>query len=83
MRGLLFLIAIVFFYYVLKTLVRSALQGYHEEAGRKRIEGEEMVLDPECRTYVIKDRAVTRRIAGSVHSFCSEACAKRFEESHR
>ena len=39
-----------------------------------------MVLDPGCRTYVVKDRAVTRRIRGSVHSFCSEACARRYED---
>jgi YHS domain-containing protein len=83
MRGLLFFIALIVLYYVLKTLLRSALKGYHQEGSRKRIKGEEMVLDPECHTYVIKERAVTRRVAGSVHSFCSEACAQRYEERHR
>lgn len=83
MRSLLFFIAVILVYYTVKTIVRSALRAYHEEGGRKRIKGEDMVFDPVCRTYVIKDRAVTRRIRGSVHSFCSEACAQRYEQEHR
>ncbi len=83
MRSLLVFILIVIVYYALKSLIRSALRGYHQEAPKKRAQGEEMVLDPECRTYIIKERAVTRRINGSVHSFCSETCARRYEEAHR
>jgi YHS domain-containing protein len=80
MRGLLIFISFVVLYYVLKTIVLSALKEYHDDGARKRIQGEEMVLDPECKTYVIKDRAVTRRIGGAVRSFCSEACARRYED---
>lgn len=83
MRSVLIFITLVFLYYTLKTLFRAALKAYHEEQPRKRLKGQDMVLDPECRTYVVKDRAVTRRIRGSVHSFCSEACAQRYEETHR
>lgn len=83
MRSLLVFIAIIAFYYALKTVLQSALKAYHDESDRIGIKGEEMVLDPECRTYVIKDRAVTRRVRGRVHSFCSEACAQRYEEAHR
>lgn len=82
MRSLLIFVSIIVLYYALKTIFRSAMKAYHEQPGR-RLKGEEMVLDPECRTYVIKDRAVTRRIRGSIHSFCSEACAQRYEEAHR
>lgn len=83
MRGLLFFIAIIFIYYVLKTIIRSALRSYSEEGARKQVKGEDMVLCPECRTYVVKDRAVMRRIGGSGHAFCSEACAGRYEKTHR
>lgn len=84
MRSLLIFIALVFLYYTLKRLFRSALRAYHEdEPRRRRLKGEDMVLDPECRTYVVKERAVTRRIKGTVHSFCSEACAQRYEDEHR
>lgn len=79
MRGLLFFIAILAIYYFLKAIIRSAFKSYHEQSSRGRLQGEDMVLDPECKTYVIKDRAVTRRIQGSSHSFCSEECADRYE----
>jgi YHS domain-containing protein len=85
-RNLLIFIVIIIVYYSLKTVLRSALKAYHEEepnAPAARLKGEEMVLDPECRTYVIKDRALTRHFQGKLHSFCSEACAQRYEEKHR
>jgi YHS domain-containing protein len=84
MRNLLVFIVILLIYYALKTVFRSALKAYHEEHDSPvRLKGEEMVLDPECHTYVIKDRATTRRIQGKLCSFCSEACAQRYEEKHR
>jgi YHS domain-containing protein len=83
MRSLIIFIALVILYYAIKSVFRSALRAYHEEEPRKRVQGEEMVLDPECHTYIVKARAVTRRINGSVLSFCSETCARRYEEAHR
>jgi YHS domain-containing protein len=83
MRSLLVFAVIIFIYYALKIIFHSALKAYHEDGGPTPLKGEEMVLDPECRTYVIKDRAVKRRIQGAIHSFCSETCAKRYEETHR
>lgn len=86
MRGILFLILIFVVYYAIKTVLRSAAASYREEhhaAQQKGIQGEEMVQDPYCRTYVVKNRALSRRINGKVHYFCSEACAQRYEESLR
>jgi YHS domain-containing protein len=83
-RNLLTLIIIVLVYYAFKTVLNSAFKAYHDEPDAPaRLKGEEMVLDPECRTYVIKDRAVTRRLHGRPYSFCSEACAQRYEDKHR
>jgi len=84
-RILLSLLIIYLIYSALKIVVRSALKGYHEdEKGRSRkIMGDEMVLDPECHTYVVKDRALTRRIRGTLTHFCSEACARQYEEKDR
>ena len=83
-RNLLVFIVIIIVYYSLKTVLRSALKAYHEEHNApSQLKGEEMVLDPECRTYVIKGRALTRRFQGKLYSFCSEACAQRYEEKHR
>lgn len=83
MRGLLILICLVVVYYAVKTIIRSAIRGYQEQGARARLKGEEMVLDPQCRTYVIRERAVTRRVGGTTHYFCSEACARQYEEGHR
>ncbi len=85
LRNLLIFIAIIIIYNAFKTVVRAAQKAYYEEhdVPPARLKGEEMVLDPECRTYVVKDRAVTRRLHGKLLSFCSETCAERYEEKHR
>lgn len=85
MRGVLLFLFFLVVYYALKTVIRSAVRTYRGEDDRRRsrVMGEEMVLDPECRTYVIKDRAITRRVNGKQWSFCSEGCAKQFEEKSR
>jgi YHS domain-containing protein len=85
MRGLLFFLAIFVIYFALKTVVRSAVKSYHDDEHQRsrRVIGDEMVLDPECRTYVVKDRAVARRIRGTLTYFCSEACARQYEEKNR
>jgi YHS domain-containing protein len=83
-RSLLIFVFIVVVYYAVKTVFRSALKSYHgEDQKRTRIMGEDMVQDPECRTYVPKGRAVTRRVGGRLCHFCSEACAQRYEEKNR
>jgi YHS domain-containing protein len=84
-RGLLFFLVIFVIYSALRTVVRSAVKAYHDDEQRRgrQIMGDEMVLDPECRTYVVKDRAVTRRIRGTLTHFCSDACARRYEDKYR
>jgi uncharacterized protein len=83
-RSLLVFLFVVAVYFAIKSVVRSAFKAYHEEDHRpSRLMGEEMVQDPQCRTYVPKGRAVTRRINGKLCYFCSDACAKQFEENSR
>ncbi len=84
-RGVVFILVIFVIYSALRTVVRSALRAYHNDEQRhgRQIMGDEMVLDPECRTYVVKDRAVTRRIRGTLTYFCSDACARRYEDKNR
>ncbi len=86
MRGLLIGVFLIVLYYALKAVFQSAVRGYHNgERSRSTGTGmgEEMLLDPECRTYVPKGRTVTRRIGDKLCSFCSEACADRYEAKHR
>jgi YHS domain-containing protein len=71
-------------YYALKAVIRSAVRSYYVDERRSTaLQGEEMVQDPECRTYVVKSRAVTRRINGKPCFFCSEVCAKQYEDKNR
>lgn len=79
-RSILLFVCIIIIYNAIKTVFRSAHQAYHREDPRTRIMGDEMVQDPECRTYVLKDRAVVRRIRGVHTYFCSEACARQYEK---
>jgi YHS domain-containing protein len=84
MRALLIFILIVVVYKAVKTVFRAALSTYHDGEQRPpRIPGEEMVQDPQCRTYVVKDRALIRRIDGRAVYFCSAACADNYERGHR
>jgi hypothetical protein len=84
-RFVLFLLFILLVYAALRTVVRSAFNAYREDEQRrgKRIMGDEMVMDPECRTYVVKDRAVARRVRGTLIHFCSDDCARRYEDKNR
>lgn len=84
MRAILIFILIVVVYRAVKIVFRAALSS--SAAGEKRpprIPGEEMVQDPQCRTYVVKDRALLRRIGGRKEYFCSAACADTYERDHR
>lgn len=85
-RTILIFILLLLIYQSLRILFRSAARASREKGGRDeraRLRGEDMVLDPECRTYVLKERAVTRSVRGTKLYFCSEACAQRHEERNR
>lgn len=77
-----------FFYLVLSWLIfyliRSLLTG-SGIAGRKNQEAEgglddEMLNCPECATFFPSRIAITKRAGGGRHSFCSVACAEKFNE---
>jgi len=82
-RALFILFLAMLLYSAIKTVIRSASRAYHEGERKTQIHGEEMVLDPQCRTYVIKDRATARRIKGNLIYFCSEDCANKHEAQSR
>ena len=84
MRAVLFFILLMAVYQAVKVVFRSALSAYRGgEPRAPRIPGEEMVQDPQCRTYVVKGRALVRRIGGKTTYFCSAGCADAYERDHR
>ena len=70
---LLFIVLIVY-------VVIRAIKAYRTAAASadrirsNKPEGEEMVLDPQCRAYVSKKEAISQ----GGHYFCSPECAKLF-----
>ena len=85
MRFLLVAILLILVYHALKIVLRSAVRAYHRDDGgsSSRIPGAEMVRDPNCRTYIVKDRALARRVNGSTSYFCSQACADEYARKVR
>ncbi len=78
-RTILVFVLLVLIYQSLKVIFRSAVHASRDKDGQRRIPGKEMVLDPECRTYVLRDRAVIRNVRGTTHYYCSEECAQKHE----
>lgn len=70
-------------YYSLRTVLRPASRGGGRKQPQQRVTGQDMALDPECNTYIVKDRAVARRVHGEVRYFCSDSCARKHEEKGR
>jgi YHS domain-containing protein len=49
---------------------------------RRRLrQGDELVKDPVCQTYVVRSRALARRERGAEVYFCSAECARRYAEA--
>ena len=42
----------------------------------------EMVKDPNCETYVPREKALKRSIGGREHHFCGEKCAEEYTRKH-
>jgi len=82
-RFLLLFLLFLALYNAVRILFRSAFRAYHADEDTGRLPGREMVQDPQCRTYIVKDRSVTRRINGTPVHFCSNTCADAYEKGHR
>jgi uncharacterized protein len=54
-------------------------QGTDISTARSR-RGEEMVLDPQCGTYVPRGDALEGNIGGLKHHFCSKECRKAYQD---
>jgi len=81
MRVLMIAVYAALAWYAVRAVVRWLLQtppkAERRDAGLPP--DAEMVRDPQCGVYVVKDRAVTRIIRGSILCFCGEDCAAAYE----
>lgn len=75
-KFIIFLLAIAILYYLIKGDKK------HEKLKKPKQEvpqdSEDMVLDPQCQTYVTKDEAYRVKSGEKVYYFCSPECRERY-----
>jgi len=80
----LILLALLFFLgYTLYTALIRFLKGGKPSPPPKTLQGEEMVKDPSCGTFLPKGEAIRKTVAGRTYYFCSERCQREFEARDR
>ena len=73
-----FIVYFLIFYFAIKFL-KGLFTPREIETGKSR-EGEDMVADPCCGTYVPKSTAIVKKVRGEKHYFCSTECWKKYKE---
>ncbi len=76
-RLLIFAFLAFLLYRLIKGLIQPS-QRLRKSAGGGAID--EMVQDPQCMVYIPKREAYKKAIKGKEYYFCSEECAKKFEQ---
>jgi YHS domain-containing protein len=72
-------LAILALWIALVVIALLPILGHRSWPGlRARGEGDELVKDPVCGTYIVRSRAVSRAAGESSRYFCSAECARRF-----
>lgn len=83
-RVLFRILQFLFWLLLLRLVVRVVARAFAPGPTRPRAQapppppqvsvGEDLVLDPVCRTHVPRSRAIVARIEGREEHFCSETC---------
>lgn len=78
-RFLIYLLLIYLLYKIIKS-VRLLTPEKHEnyESASSSTEGEDLVEDPVCHTYIPVSQACKKEISGKNYYFCSEQCSKKY-----
>lgn len=82
-RFILFLLAVYCGYLIWRYIKKKFLlpdQGGDSTLRKKPPEVAELVQDPQCGVYVVKDKAVKANVDGKEVYFCSEACKSKYIE---
>lgn len=75
-----YLIIFILVYLVLRVLISLLSRPGKRIDKAKTSEGEEMVRDPNCNTYISVDSAIVGKVKGKYHYFCSKECLNAFKE---
>lgn len=78
----LLILALLFFlgYTLVNAVLRSFSDRGRQVPREKTRQGEEMVRDPQCGTYLPRGDALTAVVRGEKHYFCSPECRRKFKE---
>ncbi|MBI5286752.1 MAG: hypothetical protein HY878_04075 [Deltaproteobacteria bacterium] len=82
MRTILYIVLLFLIYSLARGYLFSRRQPPTFTKGAGQYPGDELVLDPACKTYIPKDSALRVRDGEMVHYFCSEECRGRFLKGH-
>jgi hypothetical protein len=82
-RLLIYGLLIYFGYRLLKSWGRSLKGGGKDPGGVMRSDNTELIQDPQCGTYFLRQQGVEARIDGQKLYFCSEQCRDAYRREHR
>jgi YHS domain-containing protein len=77
----IFLLLVILLYNLLRNLVKKSASSHRSEEPVER-QTAEMVMDPQCGTYVLPAQGVAARVNGRTYHFCSEECRDKFIREH-
>jgi uncharacterized protein len=79
LRFLQLLLAAWLIYVLLRLFFRVAIRWDGPAKPEKSPQGEDMVRDPQCGTYIPVSLALKKVVHGRTHYFCSEECRKAYK----
>ena len=83
-RILLYSVLLILVARALAKLWAGIMEGLDAEPRRGGVQrGVQMVRDPVCGTFVVRDRAVVLTAGGSSHYFCSTRCRDAYRPNPR
>lgn len=83
MIKLLMLILLCFVgYSMIQGLIRPKDPGGKKMPGNRSRDGEQMVEDPQCGTFLPLSEAFHAHINGKEQHFCSKKCRKEYKKAH-
>ena len=77
-RLILFGIASYFAYRFVRETLAKPEQRAFPKSSFDMLTGSDMVKDPQCGTYIVKEKSVIKRIGEENVHFCSEECANQY-----
>lgn len=78
-RALIYLL-VGFLIYTAYQIIKQAVTRSSSLPPEKTSHGEEMLLDPECGTYVPRNDAIKAQNKGTTHYFCSAECRDKYQK---